>query len=169
MNYALIIAVMLALIGTVYWLKPSPRQKHLSRLREQARSLGINLKFHKLTLQSKETGLYNHPTGVFYSLSTDAQKPAEKALFEIVQQTGWHQQNLPPDYSWHLAPTSPNDFDPNAFTQSLALLKDELLALMVYKHQVSMLCSESAGANAQHYLQFLQFWLEYAKTQKSSL
>lgn len=167
MNYALIIAVMLALIGTVYWLRPSPRQKHLSHLREQARQQGLKLKFHSFNPDSQATGLYGNLSGIFYTLTRTKSNTRGAKIFEIVKQQGWHQEQLPYNYSWHYPQQAPSEFSTSDFTQSLSLLTDELLVLTLYENQVNMLCSENLTANGKNYNDFLQFWLNLAHKQKS--
>lgn len=157
MNYLLIVAVLMALVGTVYWLQPSPRQRHLSKLREQARALGLKLMFKTLEIESKNTGLYEKRSGVFYCISRKDATNAGELLFEIVKEKGWYQDNLPSSYSWHKQPDS---FCEKKFQQSLTLLKDELLVLSVYENQIRMLCGEQNQANANCYLEFLRFWLD---------
>lgn len=156
MNYALIFLVVMALVGTVYWLKPSSRERHLSHLREQARALGIKFSFNVLEIDSKATGLYEKRSGVFYRLAKEEATTKGELKFELVKEKGWYQDNLPIEYSWH---KQPEHFCAKQFEQSLELLDDELLVLSLYENQVSMLCSEQSQATAQSYLDFLKVWL----------
>lgn len=160
MNYLLIVAVLMALIGTVYWLQPSPRQRHLSKLREQARVLGLKLMFKTLEIESKNTGLYEKRSGVFYCLNKKEATSAGELLFEIVKEKGWYQDNLPNEYSWHKQPMTQNCFSEKDFKDALNLLNDELLVLSVYENQIRMLCGEQTQAEANNYVEFLKFWLD---------
>lgn len=94
MGLAIAILLTLAMLGSVMWVMPSPREKQLTEMRQKAMGLGIKV---KLLDQKQAANLYpwvdNHRGFVTYELSLPAgQKwPIKSAKVVPVDQSALHE------------------------------------------------------------------------------
>lgn len=153
----LIIAVLisLAVFGSVYMLKPSPRQQRLAALRFEAIKLGLQVKLLTFKVDSKKTGVRDDIVGTEYQrFNPDVKSQALRWC--VVRQAGWDQEGLIDGWSWHNCTVKPNLEKLNALLSELSL---DVLMIEVYDNRTGLLTVENKGSQAEQ----LSAWIESAQ------
>ena len=140
--------------GMIAWLKPSPREQHLSRLRADALVKKLNVKYTSFEANSAKTGVRDNIKGTSYSLISGNKKGTLK--YRIVKQAAWDTDYLPEGYAWHDKGT---EEEAEIFKKALTQLQDELLMLEVYTNRVTIIPAENKEASAENYQGFLNVFL----------
>lgn len=149
----------MAIAGSILWLKPSRRDQHLAKLRQQAIVSGLQLKQRHFEPQAAKTGIRDAMDGVSYSFVLPQKAMGCALKFRLVKQAGWDQENLPEGFSWHDQPD--DNWSADQFSRLLSDLGDELLLLEVFEQHATMMVAESSAADAGRYRDFLQSWLTF--------
>lgn len=152
MPWILIGLVVFAIISSVLWLKPSPRDQHLSVLRMAALKQGLQIRQYTFKPRSEKNGIRDELRATSYSVMRAQSIKPGLLRYRIVRQAGWEQDGLPPGYSWH-DPASA--LDHTHLMACLPRLTDTLLMLEVYEHRVAMMVAEEKQANAENYREFM--------------
>ncbi|MDO6683045.1 MULTISPECIES: hypothetical protein [unclassified Oceanobacter] len=170
MTWLIPVLVVLAVIGSIYGLKPSPRDARLGQLRLDATKAGLQVRHCSFQVDAAKTGVREDITGIGYTLvfrppSHDDTKPQEKLLFRIVGQPGWESQGLPEGLSWHDLPGDPALGQEQRLVLAQALsadiqsalagFPDDVLLLELYENRVSLIPAERKAATAEAYKQAL--------------
>lgn len=164
MSLAIIVFIFLVLFGSVYWLKPSPRDKRLADLRFSAIKHGLIVKQHTFTPDSKKTGVRDAITGTTYTLFSQDQKAEPALLMRIMGQAGWDTDSLPEGYSWHDGHSQLAGTDVLAqigFAEALANIPDHLHMVEIYGNRVSIMPAEMKGVSAEQYVALLEFLMDH--------
>jgi hypothetical protein len=164
------LAVVLLVFGSVYWMKPSPRDSRLAALRLDAIKAGLQVRYYRFQADGAKTGVREDITGTSYTLvfrqpAHDEGKPRHELLFRIVGQPAWETAGLPQGLSWHDLPGDPAQGQEQrlALAESLGAgiraaltgLNDDVLLLELYENRVSLIPAERKAASAEGYLQVL--------------
>lgn len=161
MTWLIIAGVVMAIMGSVFWLKPSARDARLADLRFNAIRSGMQVRQFTFKPDAAKTGVRDDITATSYTWLKKATSHEDVAggelQFSVVRQPAWDQEFLPEGLSWHYkGDEALASQHANKLAALLPELSDELLMLEVYERRVLMMTSEKQGANAKQYLAFLQ-------------
>src|SRR5690554_8224150 len=90
----------MAILGSVFMLKPSRRDARLATLRFQAARQGVQLKQYTWEPDSKRTGVYDKIMALSYTFLRPPATKQGELLVSIVRQKGWGGEVLPERDSW---------------------------------------------------------------------
>ena len=155
MIWIAVIGIM-AIVGSIFMLKPSARDSRLSKLRFEAGRQGIQLKQFSWEPDPKKTGIQNTIMATSYALMRPESNKVGELLYSVVAQKGWDTEGLPEGLSWHKQGTTQ---DSEKVKKLLPQLEDELLLLEVWENRVLLMAKENPTANAQAYKHFLEGFL----------
>lgn len=147
----------MAILGSVFMLKPSRRDARLATLRFEAARQGLQLKQYTWEPDSKKTGVYDKIMATSYTFLRPAATKQGELLFSIVGQKGWGGEGLPEGYSWHKEGFTK---DAELFSNLLPQLQDDLLVLEVWENKAMLMAKENETASAQAYQHFLESFLK---------
>jgi len=155
MIWPIAILVGLIVFGSVYWLKPSPRDTRLAALRLDAIKRKLQVRQFTFKPDSAKTGVRDEFTGTSYTLMDPSPKKREggQLLWRVVGQAGWDTDGLPEGIAWH-NPGTPEDAA--LLSRLLKDLPDDLLLLEVFSNRVTLMPAENKTATAEAYEVFLQ-------------
>src|SRR5690554_7477306 len=85
----------MAILGSVFMLKPSRRDARLATLRFEAARQGLQLKQYTWEPDSKKTGVYDKIMATSYTFLRPAATKQGELLFSVVGQKGWGGEGLP--------------------------------------------------------------------------
>ncbi len=151
----IVVLISLAVFGSVYMLKPSPRQQRLAALRLDAIKLGLQVKLLTFKVDSKKTGVRDDITATQYQRFKPEVK-SQALRWCVVRQAGWEQEGLPDGWSWHNNNVKPNLEALNAL---LAELTVDVLLVEVYDNRTRLLTVENKSSSAEQ----LNTWIESAQ------
>lgn len=141
----IVVIIMLAAFGSVYMLKPSPRQTRLAKLRIDAIKLGLQVKLDKFKVNSKKMGVRDDIVATRYERVNPDVK-SQVLRWSIVRQAGWEQEGLPEGWSWHTVVKKPNLDKLNAL---LAKVSDDVVVFEVCDNRASLMSIENKGSSAE--------------------
>lgn len=155
--WPIIVFIMLALIGSIFWLKPSARDQRLADLRLQAMKLGLAVKHQTFNPESAKNGVRDSISGTTYSLFVEDPKASKDVIFRIVFQGGWDAEQLPEGFSWHdkISKHDLSWFQSLELIDQLDAVTDQLMLLEVCGNRVTMMAAEQVGADARQYQSLL--------------
>ena len=156
MNILIFVGIALALFGSVYWLKPSPKDKRIADLRLQAIKLGMQVKLRKFDPDSKETGIRNEINAAHYTLFKPAEK-SSKLRWCVVRQEGWEQEGLPQGWSWH---NKHADLDLAALNALIQECEFDVQVLAAYDNRTILVSDEKKDGSADQ----IKSWLDKASS-----
>ena len=165
MTWMIFVFVGLAIFGSIYWLKPSPRDTRLANLRLDAIKLGLQVRHHTFQVDAAKTGVREDITGTAYTLSVPVshnEQQTEQLRFRLVGQPGWETDALPEDMAWHDWPSCHLERETAAWHQAnqavadkvlplLDALEDDLLLLEVFDNRATLIVAERKAARAEAY------------------
>lgn len=162
MIWPIALLVGLVVFGSVYWLKPSPRDKRLADLRLDAIKRKLHVRQYTFKPDSAKTGIRDDFTGTNYTLMDPKPKKRDSGelLWRIVGQQGWDAEGLPEGLSWH---DKGSEEDAKLVSDLIQDLSDELLLLELYSNRVTLMPAEHKTANAAEYEAFLQAMLDHVR------
>lgn len=162
MIWPIAILVGLVVFGSVYWLKPSPRDKRLADLRLDAIKRKLHVRQYTFKPDSAKTGIRDDFTGTNYTLMDPKPKKrgSGELLLRIVGQQGWDTEGLPEGLSWH---DKGSEEDAKLVSDLIKDLSDEVLLLELYSNRVTLMPAEHKTANAAEYETFLQAMLDHVR------
>ena len=140
----IVVLIVLAVFGSVYMLKPSPRQQRLAALRLEAIKLGLQVKLEAFKPDSKKNGIRDDVIGTRYQRMLPTEKTFE-LKWRIVRQQGWEQKGLAEGWSWHDDVKSPDLTKLNAFIESLS---GDVLLVEAYDNRIGLVSSEGKDTTA---------------------
>ncbi|MBM96569.1 MAG: hypothetical protein CMI09_12085 [Oceanospirillaceae bacterium] len=165
MSWMVFIMVGLVVFGSIYWLKPSPRETRLANLRLAAIKLGLQVRHHTFKVDAAKTGVRDDITGTAYTRvipvqHSEAQK--DELLFRIVGQAGWETDALPEGMAWHDWPGRNLERESDAWHSAnrqvaerilplLDALDDDVLLLEVFDNRATLIPAERKTAQADAY------------------
>lgn len=141
----IVIFIVLAVFGSVYMLKPSPRQKRLADLRLEAIKLGLHVKLETFKVDSKKMGIRDDVVATRYE-RLDPSVKSQALRWSVVRQSGWEQEGLPEGWSWNVINQRP---DVEKLASFLDALSDDVQVLEVYDNRASIFTLENKGSSAE--------------------
>jgi hypothetical protein len=151
----IVVFITLAVFGSVYMLKPSPRQKRLAELRLDAIKLGLQVKLKTFKTDSKKMGVRDDVMGTRYERFNPAIK-SQAMRWCIVRQAGWEQEGLPEGWSWNNLVVRPNS---EKLSELLSKVGDDVQVIEVYDNRASLISIESKSSTAV----LINGWIESAQ------
>jgi hypothetical protein len=151
----IVVFIILAVFGSVYMLKPSPRQKRLAELRLDAIKLGLQVKLKTFKTDSKKMGVRDDVMGTRYERFNPAIK-SQSMRWCIVRQAGWEQEGLPEGWSWNNLVVRPNI---EKLSELLSKVGDDVQVIEVYDNRASLITIESKSSTAL----LINDWIESAQ------
>lgn len=97
---ALLVVVMFVL-GSVVWVRPSPRDIKLANWRREALVAGLKVKLEGFKADPKESGIRDDIEGASYQLFNDIPAKHDKLVWAVVLNDGWLKDGLPEGWSWY--------------------------------------------------------------------
>jgi hypothetical protein len=151
----IVVFIFLAVFGSVYMLKPSPRQRRLAELRMDAIKLGLHIKLETFKVDSKKMGVRDDITATRYE-RYDLDVKSQAIRWCVVRQEGWEQEGLPVGWSWHNTDQSPDLEKLNAL---LSQVSEDVQLIEVYDNRASVMTTENKGCAAER----INGWIESAQ------
>ncbi|MDF1763592.1 MAG: hypothetical protein P1U57_09300 [Oleibacter sp.] len=148
MIWPIAILVGLIVFGSIYWLKPSPRDKRLAGLRLDAIKRNLQVRQFNFKPDAKGMGVRDDIFGTSYTLVNSEKKQPSELLFSVVRQAGWEMDGLPEGLAWN---KRGSQADADQVAGIIDKLNDELWMLEVYGNRVIMMVAENKTATAENY------------------
>lgn len=99
--WVVILLVVMMVVGSVVWVRPSPRDKRLALWRRDAIMSGLKVKLEGLAAEPKESGIRDDVEGVSYILFKVSPAKGDEKKWAVVKSEGWLQAGLPEQWSWY--------------------------------------------------------------------
>lgn len=97
-----LIAVVLVVVGSVVWVRPSPRDKKLADWRRDALVAGMKVKLEGFKADPKQSGIRADIEGTSYQLFNSTPDKQDKLVWAVVlDEDGWLKDDLPEGWSWY--------------------------------------------------------------------
>ncbi len=155
MTLVIVVIIILAAFGSVYMLKPSPRQQRLARLRYDAIKIGLQVKLETFKVDSKKMGVRDDIVAARYEiLQPDVKSQALRWC--VVRQAGWEQEGLPTGWSWHNVEKKPDLDKLKALLESMT---DDVMVVEVYDNRANVMTLENKASTAA----VIKQWIEAAQ------
>lgn len=151
----IIVFIALAVFGSVYMLKPSPRQQRLAELRLEAIKIGLQVKLETFKPDSKKMGVRDDVIATRYERFNPAVK-SQALRWCIVRQVGWEQEGLIEGWSWNSINQRP---DLDKLTELLSQVGSDVQVIEVYDNRASLMTIESKSSTAE----LINGWIESAQ------
>jgi hypothetical protein len=151
----IVVFIVLAIFGSVYMLKPSPRQRRLAELRLDAIKLGLQVKLETFKVDSKKMGVRDDVSATRYERFNPSIK-SQALRWCIVRQAGWEQEGLAEGWSWNNMSQRP---DLEKLSELLSKVGDDVQVIEVYDNRASLITTESKVSNAG----LINVWIESAQ------
>ena len=102
MNFLIALGlVVLVIVGSVVWIRPSPRDKKLANWRRDALVAGLKVKLEGFKADPKKSGIRDDIEGATYQLFNSAPDKHDKLTWAVVLDEGWLKDDLPEGWSWY--------------------------------------------------------------------
>lgn len=99
--WVMVILAILTVVGSVVWVRPSPRDQKLAAWRRDALVGGLKVSLQGLKAEPKDSGIRDDVEGASYVLyNTDAQK-GDTTMWAVVKTEGWLKEDLQDGWSWY--------------------------------------------------------------------
>ena len=148
----IIIAVVMAVIGSVMMLKPSAKQARLAEQRLEAIKLGLQVKLENFEPESEKNGVRNDIRGAQY-LRFFPDVKSQQIKWRVVRQAAWDSEGLPESWSWHDKDSVPNLEKLNTLLKELP---EDVLLVEAFDNRVALITEESKDSTAL----LINDWLE---------
>jgi len=96
-----LVLVVLVVVGSVVWVRPSPRDKKLALWRQQTLLAGMKVKLEGFKAEPKESGIRADIEGASYQLFNHQPDKKDTLVWAVVKDQGWLKDHLPEDWSWY--------------------------------------------------------------------
>lgn len=148
----IILAVVMAVIGSVMMLKPSAKQARLAEQRLEAIKLGLQVKLENFEPESEKNGVRDNIRGALY-LRFFPDVKSQQVKWRVVRQPAWDSEGLAESWSWHDKDAMP---DLDKLNSLLKALPDDVLLVESFDNRVALICEESQQCTAL----LINDWLE---------
>ncbi len=153
MVWLIVIVIGLVVFGSIMWLKPSPRDQRLAKLRMDAIKRQLKVSQFTFKPDSAKTGVRDNIMATSYTLLNPSVKGKAELKYRIVGQAAWDNEGLPEGFYWHDKGTAA---EAAAFSEVVKSLTDELLLLEVFSNRITIMTAEHKTATAENYEAFLR-------------
>jgi hypothetical protein len=151
------IFIALAVIGSVMWVRPSPRDQKLAKWRQEALMAGLKVRLQTLKAEPKNSGVREDVEGVTYELFNPEPDKLDKTTWAIVRVDAWLKDGLPEGWSWY---GQEAQIDLNSVKQMIDALPVEVNAIERTPVSSRIIWNESGkefdAVKLKEYLQTLQ-------------
>lgn len=100
-SWLIVIFVALMVIGSVAWVRPSPRDKRLADYRYKAIVAGLKVSLTKMPAEPKDSGIRDDVEGASYILYDTNPKKGDEKRWAVVKVDGWMKDGLPESWCWY--------------------------------------------------------------------
>jgi hypothetical protein len=100
-SWLIVIFVALMVIGSVAWVRPSPREKRLANFRSKAIVAGLKVSLTKMPAEPKDSGIRDDVEGASYILYDTNPKKGDEKRWAVVKFDGWIKDGLPEGWCWY--------------------------------------------------------------------
>lgn len=101
--WAIVLLCIFMVVGSVVWVRPSPRDQKLAIWRRNALLAGLKVKLETLKAEPVNSGIRTDLEGISYILFNPAVDKLDKSGWAVVKAQGWLNEGLPEGWSWHTA------------------------------------------------------------------
>ncbi len=151
----IVVFIVLAVFGSVYMLKPSPRQQRLAELRLEGIKLGLQVKLETFKVDSKKMGVRDDITATRYQRFNPTIK-SQELRWCVVRQAGWEQEGLIEGWSWNNMNQCPKL---EQLSELLSAVGDDVQMIEVYDNRASLMTIESKSSTAE----LINAWIDTAQ------
>jgi hypothetical protein len=151
----IVVLIILAVFGSVYMLKPSPRQQRIAKLRLEAIKLGLQVKLDSYKVDSKKMGVREDVVATRYLRFNPAVK-SQQVRWCVVRQTGWEQEGLPEGWSWNSYHAKP---DIDGLSEYLLQLTVDVVLIEACDNRTTLMTLEHKASTAEQ----INIWLDHAQ------
>ena len=99
--WMIVIVIILVVVGSVVWVRPSPRDKKLANWRRDTLLAGMKVSLQGLKAEPKHSGIRDDVEGASYILYNTESKKGDATSWAVVHTQGWLQEDLPEGWSWY--------------------------------------------------------------------
>ena len=156
MIWPVVILVVLVVFGSVYWMKPSPRDTRLAALRLDAIKRGLHVRQFKFKPESAKNGVRDEVWGTSFTYVKPELKKGGELRFRVVGQAAWDSEGLPEGLAWHDKGTPA---EAALLCEKIGTLNDEIIMMEVFENRATIMTAEHKAATAESYEQFLKAFL----------
>lgn len=159
MKWLVILFIIMFLVGTLMWVRPTPRQRFQARLREKARQLGFQVRLCQLQLPRAQ-GELEAETRLLanYSLTRTNLDKAERQSWQtwsVARVSSINNVGLPQNWSWHKRPDGIENQRVEKICNLLETMPPEVVAVESTPVQFSVFWRESESLPLEQLKQFM--------------
>ena len=99
--WLVMIVVALIVVGSVVWIRPSPRDQKLAKWRRDAIVAGLKVRMQTLKAEPKNSGIRDDVEGITYEWYNPEPDKLDKSNWAVVKVDGWLKEGLPEGWSWY--------------------------------------------------------------------
>lgn len=89
------------IVGSIVWIKPSPRDKRLAEWRRDAIMAGLKVQMKGVTAEPKKSGVREDIPGLSYMLYQSSPIKGDDKKWFVVKTDAWLTDGLPSEWSWY--------------------------------------------------------------------
>jgi len=93
--------IILIVVGSVVWIRPSPRDQKLALWRRDAIMAGMKIRMQTLKAEPKNSGIRDDVPGVSYEWFNPKPEKNDSKVWAVVKTDGWLKEGLPEGWSWY--------------------------------------------------------------------
>lgn len=93
--WAIVLLCIFMVVGSVVWVRPSPRDQKLAIWRRNALLAGLKVKLETLKAEPVNSGIRTDLEGISYILFNPAVDKLDKSGWAVVKAQGWLNEGLP--------------------------------------------------------------------------
>jgi len=99
--WLVIVLIVMVVVGSVVWIRPSPRDQKLALWRRDAIMAGLKVRMQTLKAEPKNSGIRDDVPGVTYEWYDPAPEKGDEKTWAVVKADGWLKEGLPEGWSWY--------------------------------------------------------------------
>ncbi|GAA6133272.1 hypothetical protein NBRC116188_00610 [Oceaniserpentilla sp. 4NH20-0058] len=99
--WVVIAVVALVVVGSVVWVRPSPRDQKLAKWRGSAIMAGLKVRMQTLKAEPKNSGIRDDVEGITYEWYNPKPDKSDQLTWAVVKTDGWLKDGLPDGWSWY--------------------------------------------------------------------
>lgn len=124
--WLVMVFIALVVVGSVMWVRPSPRDQKLAKWRRDAIMAGLKVRMQTLKAEPKNSGIRDDVEGISYEWFNPEPNKTDTRTWAIVKTDAWLKDGLPQGWSWYAQEV---DIDPAKIAQIIQALPMEVNAI----------------------------------------
>lgn len=124
--WLVMVFIALVVVGSVMWVRPSPRDQKLAKWRRDAIMAGLKVRMQTLKAEPKNSGIRDDVEGISYEWFNPEPNKTDTTTWVIVKTDAWLKDGLPQGWSWYAQEV---DIDPAKIAQIIQALPMEVNAI----------------------------------------